>query len=353
MLKTQPLLHLPERSEKICLNCGAVLHGRYCHVCAQENVEPKQAFGHLVVHFLLHITHFDTKTFRTLKYLLLKPGFLSAEYLKGRRMKYVDPIRLYMTISALLLLSLLAMQEKSVIISKTTHPEIVAFVDSIRTNTKITEDSDTNMIQGTIKGRKVYVYLWEDKYRHGIAFYDSLLKASPAGRSPNFVDRWWDKRQVKAYEKYNKDPYNANIRFWDNIYLSLSKVFFISMPLFAFILYLLYIRRRKEFYFTNHAIFALHFYCIIWFFLLFGIVYKRVFGIIGIDSGNMLMQFLAKYGALFSILGCMLYLFLSMLKYYKQSRAKTLVKAIILSALTFALLTMELMVVWMRSYGYI
>lgn len=308
---------------------------------------------HVVAHFFLHFTHFDTRTFRTLKYLLSRPGFLSDEYMKGRQMKYVDPIRLYMTISALLLLSLLAMQEKSVIISKTTHPEIVAFVDSVRTNTKITEDSDTNMIQGTIKGRKVYVYLWEDKYRHGIAYYDSLLKSLPPGRSPNFVDRWWDKRQVKAYEKYSKDPYNANIRFWDNIYLSLSKVFFISMPVFAFFLYLLYIRRRKEFYFTDHAIFALHFYCIIWFFMIIGVAYKRLLGIPGLYTDNMLMQFLAKYGALFSILGGMLYLFLSMLKFYKQGKAKTLAKTIILSVLTISLLIMEIMIVWMRSYGYI
>jgi hypothetical protein len=346
------VLHLPERSEKICLNCNTALHGRYCHVCAQENIEPKQPFGHVLVHFILHFTHFDTKTLRTLKYLLLKPGFLSNEYLKGRRMKYVDPLRLYMTISAILLLCLIALQQKKGVITKQSHPEITAYIDSVRANTKVADDYDENMIQATVKGRKVYIYLWEDKFTHGIAYYDSFQKTLPPEQQPNFVDRWWGRHTVKGYEKYNKDPYNANHRFWDNVYLSLSKLFFISMPLFALFLYLLFVRHRKEYYFINHATFALHFYCIIWFFLIIGVAYKKVFAAIGVGADNMLMQQLVKYGALLSIPGAMLYLFISMLRFYKQGKAKTLAKTIILSMLTLSLLIMEVMVLWMRSYGY-
>lgn len=347
------MLHLPERSEKICLNCGTVLHGRYCHACAQENVEPKQTLGHLLIHFFLHFTHVDTKTLRTLKYLLSKPGFLSDEYVKGRRIKYVDPLKLYMTISALLLLCLFALHKKKVVITKQTHPEVVAYVDSIRAHTIVTNEHDDNMIQGTVKGRKVYVYVWEDKYMHGMDYYDSLERTLPAGKQPNYFYRWWNRREIKAYEKYNKDPYNANHNLWDNIYLSLSKLFFISMPVFVLFLYLLFIRRRQEFYFIGHAIFTLHFYCIIWFFLLVGVAYKKVFSLIGVDADNILMQALVKYGALLSIIGGVLYLFFAMQRFYKQSKGKTLFKTIILSILTFALLIMEVAMVWMNSYGYL
>ncbi|MCW3112565.1 MAG: hypothetical protein JWR18_961 [Segetibacter sp.] len=67
--------HFKERKEKNCLNCNAQVQGRYCQVCGQENVEPKETFGHLVTHLIYDITHLDGKFFSSLKYLLFKPGF--------------------------------------------------------------------------------------------------------------------------------------------------------------------------------------------------------------------------------------------------------------------------------------
>lgn len=92
--------HSKEREEKVCLNCGAALSGRYCHICGQENTEPKETVWTLVSHFFNDITHFDGKFFSTVKYLITKPGFLSAEYLKGRRAGYLHPIRMYVFTSA-------------------------------------------------------------------------------------------------------------------------------------------------------------------------------------------------------------------------------------------------------------
>ena len=90
-----------ERKEKICLNCTADLQGRYCHICGQENTEPKESVWGLITHFFYDITHFDGKFFSTLKYLAFKPGFLSAEYVKGRRASYLNPIRMYVFTSAI------------------------------------------------------------------------------------------------------------------------------------------------------------------------------------------------------------------------------------------------------------
>ena len=92
--------HNKERKEKICLNCNAAIYGRYCHVCGQENIEPKEKFWHIANHFIEDVTHFDGKFFSTLKYLLFRPGFLSKEYLRGRRVSYLHPIRMYVFTSA-------------------------------------------------------------------------------------------------------------------------------------------------------------------------------------------------------------------------------------------------------------
>ena len=96
--------HSPSRKETDCLNCGAIVQGRYCHACGQENIEPKETFWHMFTHFLYDITHFDGSFFVTLKDLLFKPGFLSREYMLGRRKKYLHPVRMYVFTSAVFFL---------------------------------------------------------------------------------------------------------------------------------------------------------------------------------------------------------------------------------------------------------
>jgi hypothetical protein len=79
-------------------------------LCGQENIEPKESFWHLVTHFVYDITHFDGKFFSTVKYLLLKPGFLSGEYITGRRSRYLNPIKMYVFISAFFFLFFFSIQ---------------------------------------------------------------------------------------------------------------------------------------------------------------------------------------------------------------------------------------------------
>jgi len=85
--------------------------GHYCHNCGQENLEPKETVWHLVQHFFNDITHFDGKFFETVKYLLRKPGFLSLEYTRGRRMSYLNPIRMYVFTSAIFFIILFSLKK--------------------------------------------------------------------------------------------------------------------------------------------------------------------------------------------------------------------------------------------------
>src|SRR6185503_21178833 len=96
--------HSPLRKEANCLNCGATVQGRYCHVCGQENVEPKETFWHMFTHFFYDITHFDSKFFETVKDLAFKPGFLSKQYMLGRRASYLHPVKMYVFTSAIFFL---------------------------------------------------------------------------------------------------------------------------------------------------------------------------------------------------------------------------------------------------------
>nr|MCU0395591.1 DUF3667 domain-containing protein [Chitinophagaceae bacterium] len=108
--------HAKERTEKNCLNCGAQVQGRYCHICGQENIETHETLWGLFTHFVYDITHFDGKFFSTLRYLLFRPGFLSMEYLRGRRASYLHPIKMYVFTSALFFFILFAVRNEEDVI---------------------------------------------------------------------------------------------------------------------------------------------------------------------------------------------------------------------------------------------
>lgn len=82
-----------------CASCGTPLTGRYCAQCGEKVVDPgTQTVRHFVVHTLTdELAHLDGKFWRTLRALVLRPGFLSEEYSAGRRRPYIKPARLLIT----------------------------------------------------------------------------------------------------------------------------------------------------------------------------------------------------------------------------------------------------------------
>jgi hypothetical protein len=85
----------------ICLNCGAELHGKYCHACGQPvkgMIRPLSGMLHDVADTIFNI---DSRVFHTLLPLYLQPGFLTREYFAGRRTRYVTPFRLYFFLSVI------------------------------------------------------------------------------------------------------------------------------------------------------------------------------------------------------------------------------------------------------------
>src|SRR6186997_2178628 len=58
----------------------------------------------MVTHFFYDITHFDSNFFTTVEDLLFKPGFLSKEYMIGRRARYLHPVKMYVFTSAIFFL---------------------------------------------------------------------------------------------------------------------------------------------------------------------------------------------------------------------------------------------------------
>ena len=92
---------LPAEPEKPagCTNCGWPEIARYCPQCGQENTPSALPIREIVLGFLDEFLKFDTKLWVTLRALVTKPGCLTTEYLAGRRVRYVAPVRLYLALS--------------------------------------------------------------------------------------------------------------------------------------------------------------------------------------------------------------------------------------------------------------
>ena len=84
-----------------CLNCGAAATGKFCAQCGQEIKDHSVSLGPLLSEGLAELASWDSKLFRTLIPLLIRPGFLTNEYNAGRRVPYLSPLKLYLTISVL------------------------------------------------------------------------------------------------------------------------------------------------------------------------------------------------------------------------------------------------------------
>ena len=65
---------------------------------------------HTVAHFAAEafesISHADSRLWKTLWYLLSRPGFLTREFFEGKRVRYLPPFRLYLVISVVFFLAI-------------------------------------------------------------------------------------------------------------------------------------------------------------------------------------------------------------------------------------------------------
>jgi hypothetical protein len=81
---------------KACITCGSHHVGKFCANCGEKR---PSHHDYSIAHFFEHVfetfTHFDFKALRAFKLLLFRPGFLTREYLDGKKKAFVGPIQLF------------------------------------------------------------------------------------------------------------------------------------------------------------------------------------------------------------------------------------------------------------------
>ncbi len=88
---------------KRCLDCGAALEGKFCSECGQRAQLRSLSLTTLTHNVIHDLAHLDSRVWRTLHALLLRPGYLTNEFLAGRRTRFLPPFRLYLVLSVILL----------------------------------------------------------------------------------------------------------------------------------------------------------------------------------------------------------------------------------------------------------
>ncbi|HZI55512.1 MAG TPA: DUF3667 domain-containing protein [Verrucomicrobiae bacterium] len=85
-----------------CAACGEAITQEFCPACGEQKFD-RHSFSirHFTHHSLHELFHLDSKILRTLRYLLTRPAFVTAEYLAGKKSRYVNPLRLYVLSFAL------------------------------------------------------------------------------------------------------------------------------------------------------------------------------------------------------------------------------------------------------------
>lgn len=83
-----------------CENCAAPLAGPFCHACGQAAEPPTRSVRAFASQTAADFTSLDSRILRTLWLLLARPGRLTREYLDGRRVRYTQPLQLYLGAAA-------------------------------------------------------------------------------------------------------------------------------------------------------------------------------------------------------------------------------------------------------------
>jgi hypothetical protein len=184
------------------------------------------------------IFHYDGKLFSTIRVLFTRPGNLSAEYLSGKRTTYLHPIRFYLFTSAFFFICLFYVFHplESYFEKPVTNSKKELSVPSISFNNGLIVDDKANP--------KTYADYLQDQSKLPVAKRDTD----------------WEQKLVKQAYSVGKEYDNSEdlVKALADILLhKLSTILFIALPLLAFILQLVFIR-RKGFYYMHHGIFVLH-----------------------------------------------------------------------------------------------
>ncbi len=230
-----PPVHEPRR----CLNCGTVIAGRHCTQCGQASdvhvLSMKEVAGD-VTHSLLHL---DSRVWRTVRLLALRPGELTREFIAGRHQQYIPPFRLYLAIS-ILFFALTALLPDSESFSVDADGDTVYAPVSVQVPDELKKRDRRRPRQGRHRRRGTEEIRGRTRQLHVTIFDD-----------PRFDD--FENALMRACRQMRAD---GGKRFAERFTTTAPKLMFLFLPLMAAVALLFYWRPRRLY--AEHLVLFLH-----------------------------------------------------------------------------------------------
>ncbi|WP_298549117.1 DUF3667 domain-containing protein [uncultured Aquimarina sp.] len=321
-----------------CLNCGVPLDiiDRYCHNCGQINTTKKLSFKDFFNEFFASIFSYDSRLRHTVVGLLFKPGMISKDYIEGKRIKYANPFRFFLSVSILFFIINGLFIDFDQMALQFNSGQKLAAEDSKRTKAGVIEiNTSSSDSSKTTKNSSEQIYFTEAQLDTMSMFtainkrwktYKSHYKKTEEVLPSVALDSLKHKQNTYTKYLYTRSIKTKNLN--DNpmellifVFNKLPFIIFFFLPFFALIMWLLYI--RKPFNYMEHLVFIFHTQTM--FFILIGIA--------------VLIDQITKSEVTSSIamLVFLFYLYKAMRKFYQQGRAKTIVKFLLVNVLFFIL----------------
>lgn len=330
-------------SNRYCPNCHYPLakYGKHCSNCGQKFTD-----GRVPIWVFLHdlteaIFNIDSKIFRTV-FSLLSPGKLTIQYFKGRQKQYATPLRLFLILAIIhfAALSLIIGEEEFNFNNNSNNEEkdahydlFLADFDTIKEDVfalfegqervKAAIDSLEVRLDALTKDSTTLGYLTfstdqasVDTEDFAVAKVDLYTKTPEAVMDLYGIEGFWKRLQVQQMMRLKKD----GKAFSAFVLGKLLWMVALMMPALAFILKLLYIRRKK--YFVEHLVFSFHYHAFA--FLVFSLVFLALK--LAEISGAPVGEEEYSISIVLTFLGVMIYLFIAMRRVYQQGIFKTFIK---------------------------
>jgi hypothetical protein len=265
-----------------CLNCDDPTPGRFCPSCGQRKVDVQVSVRALVADVVEDQFVVNRALPRTLAALLLRPGFLTAEYLQGRIVRYIPPFRLYLVASVLffLLASFVGLQAVDRITPGTDrgaeHPDSLRLELQARYAALATTDTlelpagVRRIVQQVLVNTAEALRTLEDtaviRDSASLAAIRTLADQTVA---PGTLQQWAREIRVrsrspavqraldrKLAQVGHLEPRQALRALVSDLLEYAPHMVFLLLPVFALLLKALYVRRGR--YYAEHFVFALH-----------------------------------------------------------------------------------------------
>lgn len=251
-----------------CLNCGHPLDvsDNYCPHCGQLNSDKKLSAKDMLIEFLGSIFSYDSKLLVSLRALLFSPAKMTKEYLSGKRVKYVNPFRIFISMAILyFIVSSITIDNPDFRFEQQTNVEQEEDLGLINFDVPKKNDS---ISQKTIEKDSLQVADTEPSLSD-ILDENPNLTFDEAVNNHGFEDTLLEEFRFLLNKSARKATENSDA-FIDFIKSKFPFFMFFFIPVATLILKLLYIRR--EFTYTDHLVFNYYLSSTLFFLLMFSAI---------------------------------------------------------------------------------